>query len=213
MQNQRDSAIFDAGNRAFERPIPLTISAVGGRTVADADHAVEWRAVPDFLDYEVSNTGIVRRVSYSERGKCGFRKPLPFVLSGGWGGKGYRYVAFYRGNKSYQRLLSRVVLEVFVGPPPSSSHQAAHINGDTSDNRLANLYWATVKQNHADKIRHGTHAVGENSKRAKLTQSEVEEIRKLYEMGETQRKLGERFGVSRATIGLIVRRINWAHVA
>jgi hypothetical protein len=36
-------------------------------------------------------------------------------------------------------------------------HQAAHGDGAGLNNRLANLRWATRRENEADKIKHGTH--------------------------------------------------------
>lgn len=48
---------------------------------------------------------------------------------------------------------------------------------------------------------------------AKLTESDVREIRRLYASGgHTGLQLGERFGVSLSTVSRIVLRKNWAHV-
>jgi hypothetical protein len=49
--------------------------------------------------------------------------------------------------------IHRLVLAAFMGPCPSG-REAAHWNGDKSDNRLANLRWATPDENASDKIRH-----------------------------------------------------------
>jgi hypothetical protein len=48
-----------------------------------------------------------------------------------------------------------LVLEAFVGPRPAG-HEAAHGDGDKTNNALANLRWATPKENAADRYRHGT---------------------------------------------------------
>jgi HNH endonuclease/NUMOD4 motif/IclR helix-turn-helix domain len=53
-------------------------------------------------------------------------------------------------------LVHKAVLEAFVGPPPSRHHQAAHLNGIKSDNRLQNLAWKSPEDNEADKRTHGT---------------------------------------------------------
>lgn len=47
---------------------------------------------------------------------------------------------------------------------------------------------------------------------AKVTEDDVREIRRLAALGITQREIAERFGVTRANIGLIVSRRNWVHV-
>jgi HNH endonuclease len=49
-----------------------------------------------------------------------------------------------------------LVCETYHGPKPSPAHQAAHLNGNPSDNRPSNLAWKTPKENAADRVRHGT---------------------------------------------------------
>lgn len=59
----------------------------------------------------------------------------------------------------------------------------------------------------------GTWNRGERSRRSKLTEAKVAEIRTLYARGGVrQEDLAARFGVMRATISAIVRRKLWAHV-
>lgn len=51
---------------------------------------------------------------------------------------------------------------------------------------------------------------GENSPHAKLTQSDVDAIRKLYKSGDyTQKKLGQKYNVDRSLVGLIVNNKIW----
>jgi hypothetical protein len=48
---------------------------------------------------------------------------------------------------------------------------------------------------------------------AKLTDEDVLEIRKLYATGKwTYPLLGDRFGVDKSNIGLIVRKLHWKHI-
>lgn len=53
---------------------------------------------------------------------------------------------------------------------------------------------------------------GERSNWARLTTSQVLEIRERVSAGETQRDLAARFGVHFATVSAIVRRKSWAHL-
>lgn len=53
---------------------------------------------------------------------------------------------------------------------------------------------------------------GQEHPGAKLTDGDVREIRRLVAQGVTQREIGRRYGVSRSTIGLIVRGKTWGHV-
>lgn len=50
----------------------------------------------------------------------------------------------------------KLVLETFVGPPPSNKPIVRHLNGDRGDNELGNLKYGTLKENTQDAIRHGT---------------------------------------------------------
>lgn len=43
-----------------------------------------------------------------------------------------------------------------VGPPPLLTMYGDHLNGQSLDNRKANLGWATPKQNNAHALRRGT---------------------------------------------------------
>jgi hypothetical protein len=55
---------------------------------------------------------------------------------------------------------------------------------------------------------------GEKHGRAKLTTSQVVEIRRLWDSGAAkQSTLAQRFGVSKVMVGLIVHRRSWKHVA
>lgn len=50
-------------------------------------------------------------------------------------------------------LVHALVLNTFVRDAPAGC-QCRHLNGDRSDNRLANLTWGTSKENHADRLGH-----------------------------------------------------------
>jgi DNA invertase Pin-like site-specific DNA recombinase len=72
-----------------------------------------------------------------------------------------------------------------------------------------------LSDNAQDAIRNGVFHPPRGSAhgRAKLSEDIVREIRRLYATGEfTQQELALRFGVSKHTISLIVRRKIWKHV-
>ncbi len=76
--------------------------------------------------------------------------------------------------------------------------------------RWEHLWLGTKADNIADCVSKGRQAKGEKSGHSKLTWSQVEMIRKLYEDGGIlQRELGEQFGVHRVNIGVIVRNEGW----
>lgn len=96
------------------------------------------------------------------------------------------------------------------GEPPTPKHEAAHSCGRGHEACVnpRHLRWATRKENHADKLLHGTHGRGEQSNFAKLRIAQVREIRRLRgHVG--QKELAGRFGVTRGAIHLIQVRKNW----
>ena len=77
---------------------------------------------------------------------------------------------------------------------------------------------AKGRQQHGDRHSSRLHPEivprGEGHHNARLTEDKIVEIRALYAARQaTQADLGDRFGVSRSAIGLIVRGQRWAHVS
>ena len=78
--------------------------------------------------------------------------------------KGYQRVNLIRDGKPRSFRVHRLVLLAFVGPCPKGM-QARHLNGNSSDNRLANIAWGTPEENYADIHRHGTYHTNRHNRR------------------------------------------------
>jgi hypothetical protein len=102
------------------------------------------------------------------------------------------------------RIVSRVLCEEVYGPPPTPDHQAAHScgKGHLACVTKGHLSWKTIIDNRADMVRHGTRLYGEKQARAKLTQADVDEIRRLRGI-VVQRELAQIYGVTQALISHI----------
>lgn len=163
----------------------------------------EWRPVVGYEGlYEVAKSGAVRNV---QTGK---------VLAARNTHHGYKSVSLQTtgvGGKNH--LVHRLVLAAWIGPAPSPQHQAAHLNGERTDNRLENLIWATARENNDHKKRHGTHRCGEAIANAKLNAKTVEEIRRMRAGGAQLREIAKAFGISRVTAGAVAGSRRWKHVA
>lgn len=128
---------------------------------------------------------------------------------------GYDVVQLYYGNRRRKnKLVSRLVLEAFVGPAPSRKHQAAHGDGDTTNNALSNLRWATAQENNADKLHHGTdlQRVGEALGRNVLTPGAVWRIRDLRRAGCTHREISGWVGTCLSNVAYVLQGRTWSHV-
>lgn len=119
-------------------------------------------------------------------------------------GKGYGWIG--RG------LVSRRVCEEIHGPPPMPDHEAAHScgNGHLACCTKGHLSWKTPTENQADRLVHDTHIRGERSVTAKLTESDVRQIKLLKSTGTSQVEIASKFGVSPAAIHAVWTGKSWA---
>ena len=108
----------------------------------------QWRPVPGYPHYSVSNTGIVRslrsgrEMKQASRGASSPRVP-------------YLRVHLRAPGRKWSADVHRLVLLAFVGEPPAGKRYACHIDGDPLHNDLSNLYWGSQKDNSDDMVRHG----------------------------------------------------------
>lgn len=88
-----------------------------------------WASIEDFPEYEVSNTGIVRRF---DDGRIIHTTTL---------GDGSIGVKLSRDGKQHQHLIRRLVAEAFVIPENHFCDSVIHRDGDKSNCHRDNLVW------------------------------------------------------------------------
>ena len=123
-------------------------------------------------------------------------------LQGGFCRKGnYLHVSILTiDGKRVSRDVHRLICIAFSGEAPEH-YQAAHVDGNSTNNKPSNLTWKTVSDNLADRKIHGTHDGGSANSRASLTEDQVKQVRKLLSEGSLlHREIAELFGVTRLTI-------------
>lgn len=107
----------------------------------------EWRPVPGAPGYEVSNFG--RVVSY----RWGYRRERrPWLNKGGYLTIDLRT----REGVRLTRTIHRLVAELFIGPRPPGL-ETRHLDGDKSNNFVANLSYGSRSRNILDQVAHGVH--------------------------------------------------------
>lgn len=99
------------------------------------------------------------------------------------------------------------------GESLSSADVVAHTCDNPPCCNPAHLFKTDPAGNRFDCVAKGRHAKGEDHGHAVLTESQVSEIRLRSERGESSGALGNDYGVHRSTIGAIVNRKSWRHVA
>lgn len=108
----------------------------------------------------------------------------------------------------------RIAYELDRGhPPPPERPLVLHHCDNRPCCNARHLFSGTQTDNMRDAMAKGRKATGECNGLAKLTETQVREIRRRYGAGETQRPLAREFGVGQTTVGSVVRLETWAHVA
>lgn len=152
-----------------------------------------WRQCPNFPSYEVSDSGLVRRISTG--------RVLAFNIKKG--NHPYHRVKLSENGRASLVFVHRLVLEAFVEPCPEGM-QTLHSDDDPSNNRLDNLSWGTAKENHKAINRHGS-----RNSRAKLSE---EDVRAIRSSSLRHFELAKHYNVSSTTIENIRNRKLWRSI-
>jgi len=175
----------------------------------------KWELVKGFEGfYEISNFGRVKSLdriikSKNQHGEC-FTKIKQKILSPGINNHGYCNVVLQ--NNGYKKTLTihQLVAIAFI-PNPENKPQVNHIDGDKTNNNDWNLEWSTNSENqlHSYNVLKTKPSNGNR----KLLDSEISEIRNLYNTNKcTRKELQEKYSMSKSTIHSIVNNISWANI-
>lgn len=164
----------------------------------------EWRDIPGWEGmYQVSSSGQVRSL---HRKNTRTLKPRN-------NRKGYPCVMLYAADGSKKnKPVHRLVAATFIRRKDEAATQVNHIDGNKTNNSRENLEWVTASENIIHSVGIGKRAIGEGHHSAKLTESDVVEIRKRLKAGDRQKDIARDFGVSTCPISQIKRGIIWKHV-
>lgn len=152
----------------------------------------EWRSIPGFPDYDVSDFGRVRSYLAREKGNGNngwYRADNPQRILRPSMGR-YLGVGLRNSSGEYSFIhIHRLVMLAFVGVP-QNGQEVCHNNNDSYDNRLTNLRYDSHENNISD---------GESILRS-LSAEEVIELREMYASGMTATEIKTRFNLSRSAI-------------
>mgnify|MGYP002737910860 CR=1 FL=1 len=163
-------------------------------------------------DYYITTHGNV--ISTKNR-KIKFIKPVP-------GANGYNVVCLHASDdrKPSVEYVHRLMVKAFYGITTNYQLQTRHLDGNKTNNCLANLLHGTAAENAQDKVMHGTALFGENVGTSKLREKDVKAIRSLWNLrGQhnipsnlTLGALGRMFRISECTVSNVVNNKTWKHV-
>jgi NUMOD4 motif/HNH endonuclease len=157
----------------------------------------QWKDVVGFQSiYEVSDHGNIRSIKSGKLKKITIDKTTkrPFLN-------------LWKNNKQFVVRVHKLVMEAFVGKRPEGM-ECCHNDGNAFNNHLNNLRWDTPKNNHADKIKHGTTNRGERCGTAKIT---LEQVRSIRKDDRLQRLIAADYKIAESMISRIKNGVRWKH--
>lgn len=176
----------------------------------------EWRGVPGYPAYEVSDQGRVRRRFSENRWDAGH------ILRPASMPSGHRYVVLTdAAGFARKQFVHRLVAQAFIGPTPFDGAMVLHHDDEPTNNIPANLYWGTYAENaadarlnrrHPDRKRNRGAQPGEENSSAVLNEDQIRRIKGMLGLGLCGACIARLHGVRKETIYAIAKRRTWAHI-
>lgn len=167
---------------------------------------IEWRKIPGFSRYSVSERGDVRRDVMVHRSPPGQCSAVP-------NDRGYIKTSL-TGDDGRHRTITvhTLVALAFLGPRPPGLF-ICHGDQDRTNNHHRNLRYDTPRANTRDTMLVGAHCHGASHPHAKLSDDKAKEIIALCRRGElTQAQIGARYGVSQRAVWNVLHGVRWKHI-
>lgn len=163
------------------------------------DELEEWRPISGYeTRYAVSDQGHIWSLTENRPLRPQFGRAKGKT-------NGYSRVTLWNGIEVKKWFIHALVLRAFIGPRPSDEHEAAHNNGNSVDNRLANLRWATKKENHRDRYEYGSaYGIGKVTPEMAVTQA--------VRNGVPQTEVARQFNLSQQHVSNLAAGRNWPHI-
>ena len=170
----------------------------------------QWKSIPGFLAYDVSNMGNIRGWSFR---RCLRKKPYIRKLNKQ---NKHLQIDLWINGRKYTKSVHRLVLMAFVGPCPENM-ECCHNDGNGENNHVENLRWDTQQENMNDMVRHGHTCKGRvrttRNHNSILSENQVLEIRELFKKGVLVTQIADEYKgiVNYNAIIRVVNRVNYKY--
>jgi HNH endonuclease/NUMOD4 motif len=171
---------------------------------------MRWVRVTGYEDYEISESGQIRRWRNLRRNYMVGRVLKPKLSV-----HGYLVVSLFSEGKYYHVGVHRLVCMAFNGVPANDNLQVCHSDGNKLNNDPQNLRWGTAKENADDRAKHGQWDCQKGSEhhQAVLDEAMVAEMRRMARSGRSIKSIAAHFGQHKVTTRSAIRGITWKHVS
>jgi hypothetical protein len=159
-----------------------------------------WKKVEGFSDYEVSDTGLVRRFI------SGKYRALKLTDNG----EGYFHVKLHQMEKVKSIKVHRLVAITFIGPP-SEGQTIDHIDCNKQNNNVSNLEWVSRSENIKRAYKNGL-VPPMRGEKAGNSILKLDDVKSILASKEPLKVLAQRHCVSISTVSKIRTGVNWKHV-
>lgn len=169
--------------------------------------------LPSYPGYHVTKNGEV----FSRRKKYGAKKlemeDFWLEKSISYDKAGYPVTSMTPLNKKAKATkIHHLVALAYIGERPSG-YYICHNDGNQKNNNLSNLRYDTPKSNSDDRELHGRSIKGERANSAVIKEANIPEIFRMACEGIMIKDIAKKFNVTPPTIGQILRRKKWKHIA
>lgn len=120
------------------------------------------KQIPGFNQYEIDENGNVWSMISSS--KFGINHKMAISPDK----DGYIKVRVTVDGKRIKKSVHVLACLAFHGNKPSPKSQVRHLDGIKTNNKIKNLCWGTAKENHQDRVKHGTARDAENGRRGSI---------------------------------------------
>lgn len=177
-------------------PYDNTLSNIEYKNDERKNPRIQFFSIPNFPSYLINKRGDI------------LNKNTQNILRPTVKKNGYLQVILCEKTERHYLLVHRLVALTFI-KNPNSLPFVNHINGIKSDNRVKNLEWVSAQENSEHASR--THLLEQGSKRynAKLKETYISWIERMYDVGIPKRKIAEVYGVSEKAIYLVLQNKTW----
>lgn len=163
----------------------------------------DWVPIQGFEGlYAVSDYGRIRRLVSGTNTYAG--KVLSPIINRK---TGYPYVKLVKNGKTHKAKLHLTVAQAFLDPPSDPNFIVNHIDGNKLNAHVKNLEWISRSENtkHAIKLGLQPLCYAEKNGMSKLSNEQVEEIKRLYATKEyTQQQLADKFELSKTYVNYLL---------
>jgi hypothetical protein len=155
----------------------------------------EWKTIPDFPNYEITEKGKIR---HKEKKKI--RKASPSK-------RGYPVVSLRKDGKEYLRTIHILVARTFI-PNPENKPEVNHKDGNKWNYNINNLEWVTSKENIYHARRMGLHKSDGQKKVAQFDKNGM--LRCVF---SSATEASKKTGIARCNISAVARENTRAKTA